>query len=1173
MFASLNDGFSLFDESVAPANSHYSDAYPTSNVNSNAAALALSACNTDSKKTISEVKLATELKFKKGVEWNEDSLIKELTDFAHSFHFKLRKSKGREMLCSKASTSHSKKIAKGDLHLTRKGCSQVTNCPWKVRWNRTKKLPLVDIMEVVSEHNHDCDIALAVVSQRLSGKSVKNAVDAVYDALAPLLASGKPVKYNLIRSTIKPYVAPGVELHSKVIENIVRSVKKRMTTANYMIPHTISADEMKAFTSVDIASENCGAVLRDLIAYTDAETSWVIHRVMHRLKEKDPLYFSYRIQYNESDEIVCVTWQTGPSRAAFELYGRIVFLDARKNENMNVDRMRYISFIVIDSNKQIIPASESFVYEESVDGYKNVVTNTFDMTPNRSPDSVRLGFGDDFLKPDDVKSWMPNIHYMLEFYHLCSKGNETSVWAKEFGPKVWPIIGDDMRAAVRAETKDSCLVSCYIVEQLYCFFGVQSNLSHIFFIFFSKQHIEAALKLVNGNQSARDKIVKWQNKQYRWAQHERNHIIGHQNIEAGSYVEQNHSSIKAIAGDDASRSVEKNILDVMERTHLIYMKLQRLKHTWSAQAAMDLNNMNGVRRDHLSEARRGLDRLAFQWFTEQYDMYPQYNVDVCLVDGKHGVMVKHTSRNSCDDGYFIPDTERDELNCPCHDCFAMQNICRHLIAKRIFCKQNPFCKEIVDGRHIFISILPKTISKLDDSVLPWENAASTDTVFDDTNEDAPIPGQRTDTSNNNNGSNIVVGDSYDAVLLHSPSKSNIASRHSQLAQQDACRRAPNVNYKQLVVAGNQLASAVGSQSNEIQNAIFNMLVGMKDMVDKQDFTSCDYEGTVFGPLAQQIASLVSHQKVSHVKGKPKAKYGNRLGKAPEYRLGSSKSTSSRLPNNCSFCGGGGGGRHHTSMAKCPLKLSFGFCYDIKKDITLVGTEVGNIFMGGSHGFIDVETITDFSEHTFIKDSFPTGTRRLQIKGYMTRMSERFLLCDCINNKGMVITREEGTGMVSYQNVFLSEMCVMTNLKVCDYIFFKPVGPRSNSMQKEDIPLDQDATELEAERDIPLDHDATEFDAVNTSEHDAKKLEAVDTFEHDDTEIDAQNDGSDSDVVLSDLVSKRNKHSRKAMSSESAGAVSFKRTIDEDVDEKPTRKSKRSRRPTAKATSQKENDTS
>ena len=256
---SLGDGFNMLDELIVPGrgdNDSHSISMVASNVNSNAAALALSASNSESKKTIAEIKLATESKFKIGTEWNNDILVKELKEFAHSHHFKLRVSRGREVLCSKAATTHSKKLEKGDHHLTRKGCSQVTNCPYKVRWNKTKKFPLVDILEVVSEHNHDCDISSAVVSHKLSGKSIRNAVDAVYEGLAPLLASGKPQKYNLIRAMIKPYVHHSVELSPKAIENIVRSVKKKMKSTNYSIPHTIHAVEMQAFTSVDIASEN-----------------------------------------------------------------------------------------------------------------------------------------------------------------------------------------------------------------------------------------------------------------------------------------------------------------------------------------------------------------------------------------------------------------------------------------------------------------------------------------------------------------------------------------------------------------------------------------------------------------------------------------------------------------------------------------------------------------------------------------------------------------------------------------------------------------------------------------------------------------------------------------------------------------------------------------------------
>ena len=71
-----------------------------------------------------------------------------------------------------------------------------------------------------------------------------------------------------------------------------------------------------------------------------------------------------------------MTWQIGASRAALAKYRDKVFLDTRNNENMNYIGMQYMSFIVIDGNKQMIPASESFVFTESDVLYDKVVNFT-----------------------------------------------------------------------------------------------------------------------------------------------------------------------------------------------------------------------------------------------------------------------------------------------------------------------------------------------------------------------------------------------------------------------------------------------------------------------------------------------------------------------------------------------------------------------------------------------------------------------------------------------------------------------------------------------------------------------------------------------------------------------------------------------------------------------------
>jgi hypothetical protein len=60
----------------------------------------------------------------------------------------------------------------------------------------------------------------------------------------------------------------------------------------------------------------------------------------------------------------------------------IVFFDTRYNENMNCLNMQYMSFVIIDGNKEMWPASESFVFNESNELYGVVVDFTLEMTPN-----------------------------------------------------------------------------------------------------------------------------------------------------------------------------------------------------------------------------------------------------------------------------------------------------------------------------------------------------------------------------------------------------------------------------------------------------------------------------------------------------------------------------------------------------------------------------------------------------------------------------------------------------------------------------------------------------------------------------------------------------------------------------------------------------------------------
>jgi ribosomal protein L24E len=117
-----------------------------------------------------------------------------------------------------------------------------------------------------------------------------------------------------------------------------------------------------------------------------------------------------------------------------------------------------MSFVIIDGNKEMWPASESFVFNESNELYGVVVNFTLEMTPNFCRDSVKLGFGDLFISQDLAKTWFPNITWLVDTYHFCSPKKKDSVLAKSFGPMYWPMISGDMRAAVYAKTEELYLL-------------------------------------------------------------------------------------------------------------------------------------------------------------------------------------------------------------------------------------------------------------------------------------------------------------------------------------------------------------------------------------------------------------------------------------------------------------------------------------------------------------------------------------------------------------------------------------------------------------------------------------------------------------------------------------------------------------------------------------------
>ena len=424
---------------------------------SNQLATALTQMKDCEYKSIDEVKLATEAAFKKGQVWKKDDLINNIKKFASDNFFSVSLYKGRGLSCSRQTNSHSDAVRSGKHVLTKRSFAQVTGCQYKIEYSRDAG-EHVTIKKVIAEHNHECNIHTAARSVKLSGKSMENAIESTFHVLAPLLFSGKPIPYGVIRYTIELHVAQGVILNADTIYSIVRGVKDRMVKEDYKVSGIISNDDIKTFRSKNTVADNCRDILKDLIQNTNGDTTSLIHRLMGRFKEADTASFDCRMYYDENGLITCLTWQTGAMRAASILYGDIVFLNARKSENMNIDRVRYQSMVVIGSNKNVLPVSESLLYEESNESYINRATNTLDMTPDWDPASVKLGLGDGFLLPKVRKKVFPSILYQIGPYHLFGANNKTAIWPMEFGPTAWNLIKNDMVGAAKARTEETYLV-------------------------------------------------------------------------------------------------------------------------------------------------------------------------------------------------------------------------------------------------------------------------------------------------------------------------------------------------------------------------------------------------------------------------------------------------------------------------------------------------------------------------------------------------------------------------------------------------------------------------------------------------------------------------------------------------------------------------------------------
>lgn len=341
----------------------------------------------------------------------------------------------------------------------------------EIRWSMKKEhLPKVCITFVNGLHNHPCSLSCAATVQKLSGRPIKSILPIIAVPFAPHLKGGKSIKYETARDLIKAHLGSDVPLDCRTLSTIIAAVKKYIDSDEYTgIPQIDSASmiaQFRNFVTNDVATEDCSKILEGVLTKSSGETSWTVYQLMEELKRKDPEEFDYRMHKDSYGSIDGVCWQTGVHRAAFQRFGDMIFLDARKKDTQNALGLIYMTLVVIDANNKFWPICHAFVFEENHDLYGFACNAALEMTPGRTRESIRLGYGDLFFDPRRVKEWFPNILMMIDAYHLIFMEQPRSVMAKDFG-SVWSSLKSHMVNAMEARDKEGFLVSSNCVNAMF----------------------------------------------------------------------------------------------------------------------------------------------------------------------------------------------------------------------------------------------------------------------------------------------------------------------------------------------------------------------------------------------------------------------------------------------------------------------------------------------------------------------------------------------------------------------------------------------------------------------------------------------------------------------------------------------------------------------------------
>lgn len=599
-----------------------------------------------------------------------DALQAAVVDLAKPFHFSIRK-EGYSFLCSRAirknyrkTPSNASNATNSSQKIKRKANSFKTECPFRISYNycdlklkheltpedlaqkgKKRNSDMIRITKICAMHGPNCQLHTRELQSVLKkgGHLSRFESGAIAQVINMVNNAGGKFNAKDLRAALLPHFPPGYQMTSQDVVNFRIWCKKNAERVRKE-GHSVTFDPISIGSTIKqwsteaspISMEEAGETLREVLQQSLQDSHWEVEKYLQTLKNKCP-GFDYRI-WTKDNHPQGVVWQTPFQRAAFELFGDVLFLDAMKR-SLNHLHWPYFGPTVLDSDGHIMTCCEAICSGEKVDSYKFVVGAMFEMSSHaRARESVRVIFSDKILDRSNSEELLQSLSItdsckvFWDYYHITSKD-----WPDHFKNSWCGGLQEGMMKMISSSTVQ----------------GFQEGLL-------------VARSSVATKPNFLSYIDSWVEDKQFWAKHERDQWCNTLGYMGSSLAESNHASVCAFVGDLYAEPHEEIKVLIQHNQRMMKLQEQRL-----AKAAMHLQSEKATHTSPelppMLQAKLFLGDKGFSLWEGEWNKRNLYRKR--LLPG--GVEVFNTMNPT--KNHFIP----DDGQCCCLDKRHLLVQCRH----------------------------------------------------------------------------------------------------------------------------------------------------------------------------------------------------------------------------------------------------------------------------------------------------------------------------------------------------------------------------------------------------------------------------------------------------------------------------------------------------------------